>query len=179
VNIPIETIVKAVVSTHSVQFSSVTQSCPTLCDPMNRSTPGLPVHHPLGLHKSVDLGNFGYFSLNILLWGELTDGSSFRTRDLDIRHTVSLSCWCCPTWFLLPTSTSSLAFPSPLSLRPPRSKRKELSLAWLIIFTGKKQGYCFLGGSKLSREATLYVVEYFKGILVNRLQDGPVNTGAN
>ena len=27
------------------QFSSVTQSCPTLCNPMNRSTPGLPVHH--------------------------------------------------------------------------------------------------------------------------------------
>ena len=31
----------------SVQFSSVTQSCLTLCDPMNRSTPGLPVHHQL------------------------------------------------------------------------------------------------------------------------------------
>ena len=31
----------------SVQFSSVAQSCPTLCDPMNRSTPGLPVHHQL------------------------------------------------------------------------------------------------------------------------------------
>ena len=30
-----------------VQFSSVTQSCLTLCDPMNRSTPGLPVHHQL------------------------------------------------------------------------------------------------------------------------------------
>ena len=30
-----------------VQFSSVTKSCPTLCDPMNRSTPGLPVHHQL------------------------------------------------------------------------------------------------------------------------------------
>ena len=29
------------------QFSSVTQSCPTLCDPMDRSTPGLPVHHQL------------------------------------------------------------------------------------------------------------------------------------
>ena len=27
--------------------SSVAQSCPTLCDPMNRSTPGLPVHHQL------------------------------------------------------------------------------------------------------------------------------------
>ena len=30
-----------------LQFSSVAQSCPTLCDPMNRSTPGLPVHHKL------------------------------------------------------------------------------------------------------------------------------------
>ena len=31
----------------SVQFSSIAQSCPTLCDPMNQSTPGLPVHHQL------------------------------------------------------------------------------------------------------------------------------------
>ena len=30
-----------------IQFSSVTQSCPTLCNPMNYSTPGLPVHHQL------------------------------------------------------------------------------------------------------------------------------------
>ena len=29
------------------QFSSVAPSCPTLCDPMNHSTPGLPVHHQL------------------------------------------------------------------------------------------------------------------------------------
>ena len=29
------------------KFSSVAQSCPTLCDPMNCSTPGLPVHHQL------------------------------------------------------------------------------------------------------------------------------------
>ena len=29
------------------QFSSVAQSCPTLCDPVNHSTPGLPVHHQL------------------------------------------------------------------------------------------------------------------------------------
>ena len=33
--------------TTSVQFSSVAQSCPTLWDPMDRSTPGLPVHHQL------------------------------------------------------------------------------------------------------------------------------------
>ena len=31
----------------SVQFSSVAQACPTLCDPMNRSTPGFPVHRQL------------------------------------------------------------------------------------------------------------------------------------
>ena len=34
-------------SNASVQFSSVAQSCPTLGDPMNCSTPGLPVHHQL------------------------------------------------------------------------------------------------------------------------------------
>ena len=32
---------------YQVQFSSANQSCPTLCDPMNRSTPGLPVHRQL------------------------------------------------------------------------------------------------------------------------------------
>ena len=30
-----------------VQFSSVAHSCPTLCDPVTHSTPGLPVHHQL------------------------------------------------------------------------------------------------------------------------------------
>ena len=43
----------------SVPFSSVTESCPTLCDPMNLSTPGLPVHDQLlefpqtHIHESV------------------------------------------------------------------------------------------------------------------------------
>ena len=31
----------------SIQFTSVTKSCPTVCDPMNRGMPGLPVHHQL------------------------------------------------------------------------------------------------------------------------------------
>ena len=35
------------ISFNFIQFSSVAQSHPTLCDPMNRSTPGLPVHHQL------------------------------------------------------------------------------------------------------------------------------------
>ena len=34
-------------NTQKRKFSSITQSCPILCDPMNRSTPGLPVHHQL------------------------------------------------------------------------------------------------------------------------------------
>ena len=34
-------------SSDSVQFTSVAQSCLTLCNPMKRSIPGLPVHHQL------------------------------------------------------------------------------------------------------------------------------------
>ena len=34
-------------TSYPCQFSSVTQSCPTVCDPMNHSMPGLPVHHQL------------------------------------------------------------------------------------------------------------------------------------
>ena len=33
--------------TNLVQFGSAAQSCPTFCNPMNRSAPGLPVHHQL------------------------------------------------------------------------------------------------------------------------------------
>ena len=40
-------VLKCVLCCASVQFSSVTHSCLTLCHPMNRSTPGLPVHHQL------------------------------------------------------------------------------------------------------------------------------------
>jgi len=36
----------------SFQFSSVTQSYPTLCDPMNRSMPGLPVHHQFPVYPN-------------------------------------------------------------------------------------------------------------------------------
>ena len=36
-----------IMGSSTIQFSSVSQSCPTLCDPMNRSTPGLPGVHQL------------------------------------------------------------------------------------------------------------------------------------
>ena len=47
------------VSFSSVQFSSVAQSCPTLCDPMNCSTPGLPVHHQLPDFTQIHLHQVG------------------------------------------------------------------------------------------------------------------------
>ena len=42
-------LIRAVMIKHllSAQFSSVIQSCPTLCDPMDCSMPGLPIHHQL------------------------------------------------------------------------------------------------------------------------------------
>ena len=44
---PLNRLYPVLYSSVYIQFSSVAQSCPTLFDPMNRSTPGLPVHHQL------------------------------------------------------------------------------------------------------------------------------------
>ena len=49
-----------------IQFSSVAQSCPTRCDPMNCSTPGLPAHHqllPMNTQDWFPLGWTGWISL--------------------------------------------------------------------------------------------------------------------
>ena len=40
-------VISLIIDLSSVQFSSIAQSCLTLCDPMNHSMPGLPVHHQL------------------------------------------------------------------------------------------------------------------------------------
>ena len=45
--VKLEFLLSTVLAYCPVQFSSVAYSCPTLCDPMNCSTPGLPVHHQL------------------------------------------------------------------------------------------------------------------------------------
>ena len=45
--------------THRDQFSSVTQSCLTLCDPINHSTPGLPVHQQLPEFTQTQVHHFG------------------------------------------------------------------------------------------------------------------------
>ena len=40
-------------------FSSIAQLCPTFCDPMNRSTPGLPLHHQLPEFTQTHVHRFG------------------------------------------------------------------------------------------------------------------------
>ena len=46
--------------TNLIQFSSVTQSCPTLCDPMDCSTPGFPVHHQLPEPTQMNVHHISY-----------------------------------------------------------------------------------------------------------------------
>ena len=64
----------------SVQFSSVAQSCLTLCDPMNRSTPGLPVHHHLPeftqthVHRVIDAISHLILSRPLLLLPPISPG---------------------------------------------------------------------------------------------------------
>ena len=52
----------------SVQLSSVTQSCPTLCSFMNRSMPGLPVHHQLVKCLGTSKKKKKYWSWVYLAW---------------------------------------------------------------------------------------------------------------
>ena len=47
IDVPQKTKTTVTMWSRNPQISSVTQSCPTLCDPTNRSMPGLPVHHEL------------------------------------------------------------------------------------------------------------------------------------
>ena len=69
------------------QFSSVAQSCPTLCDPLNRSTPGLPVHHhlPEFTQTQVPLCSVQFSSVTQLcptLW----DPMNHSTPGLPVHH---------------------------------------------------------------------------------------------
>ena len=48
-----------IMASSSIQFSSVSQSCPTLCDPMNHSMPGLPVHHQLPAFTQIHVHRVG------------------------------------------------------------------------------------------------------------------------
>ena len=94
----------------SVQFSSVTQSCPTLCDPMNRSTPGLPVHHQLP---------------------EFTQTHVHRVSDA-----MSHLNFCCPLLLLPPIPPSIRVFSneSTLRMRWPKYWSFSFSVSWFTCF---------------------------------------------
>ena len=53
------------------QFSSVAQSCPTLCDTMNCSTPGLPVHQQLPEFTQIHVSRVSDASIHLILWRPL------------------------------------------------------------------------------------------------------------
>ena len=54
-----------------IQFNSVSQSCPTLCDPIECSTPGLPVHHQLPEHAQTHVRWVGDATNLPILYGPL------------------------------------------------------------------------------------------------------------
>ena len=81
---------------NTCQFSYVTQLCPTLCDPMNHSTPGLPVHHQL--------------------W------SSLKLMSIESVMLSSHLILCCPLRLLPPIPPSIRVFSNESTLRMRRPK---------------------------------------------------------
>ena len=86
-----------------LQFSSVTQSCPTLCDPMNCSTPGLPVQHQLPEFTQTHVHRVGVPSSHLIL--------------------------CCPLFLLPPIPPSIRVFSNEPTLRMKWPKYWSFSLS--------------------------------------------------
>ena len=87
-----------------IQFSSVAQSCPTLCDPMNHSKPGLPVHHQLPEFTQtrwtwvwVNSGSWWWTERPGLLWfmGSQRVGHDWAT---ELNWTELILYWCFSFW---------------------------------------------------------------------------------
>ena len=111
----------------SVQFSSVAQSCLTLCDPMNHSTPGLPVHHQLPefaqthVHRVSDAIQPSHPLSPLLL---LPSASSRLTLSPLLLRPQPLAISSC----LLFSSALSIQPSHPLSPSPPPSASSHLTL---------------------------------------------------
>ena len=74
---------------YNLKFNSVAQSCPTLCDSMDRSTPGLPVHHQL-LEFTIEQLFFSAAEKTFMIW--LSHVTNFKTWDLNLLTTSSSGC---------------------------------------------------------------------------------------
>ena len=71
---------------HSVQFSSVAQLCPTLCNPMNCHTPGLPVPHQLLETTQTHVHSHIEGKINIMKMSQFSESvmrGKEKKRDLD------------------------------------------------------------------------------------------------
>ena len=80
----------------SDQIRSVAQSCPTLCDPMNRSTPGLPVHHQLPEFTQTHVHSEHKLKLtNIAVFTSLLDLKLFLTFQGSISEVNKYFFCCC------------------------------------------------------------------------------------
>ena len=107
----------------SVQFSSVAQSCPTLCDPMNRSTQGLPVHHHLPEFTQIHIHRVG--------------------------DTISHLILCCPLLLLPPIPPSIRVFSNESTLR--MRWPKYWSFSFSISSSNEHPGLISLQSKGLSR----------------------------
>ena len=96
-----------------VQFSSVAQSCPTLCDPMNCSTPALPVHHQLPEFTQTHISSVTDSSCPTLWPHGLQHARLPCPSPTPGAYSNSLSRWCHPT-----ISSSVVPFSSPLQTFP-------------------------------------------------------------
>ena len=76
----------------SVQFSSVTHLCPTLCDPMDCSTPGLPVHHQLPEFTQTHVHWFGD-AIHLILCRPLLLPSIFPSLEVFSNESVLRIRW--------------------------------------------------------------------------------------
>ena len=74
----------------SVQFSSVAQSCPTLCDPMNRSTPGLPVHYHLPEFTQTHVHLVKAMVFPVVMYG----CESWTVKKAESRRIDAFELWC-------------------------------------------------------------------------------------
>ena len=69
----------------SVQLSSVAQSCPTLCNPMNCSTPGLPVHHQLIRDIPLPISHYQRLSPHSTVSPLLSSSSSTESTEMSVQ----------------------------------------------------------------------------------------------
>ena len=67
-----------IVCEYQIRSDQISHSCPTLCDPMNRSTPGLPVHHQLPEFTQEGFINHSFLNADLSLLSLLTGKTTYQ-----------------------------------------------------------------------------------------------------